>query len=275
MTDLASLNFSNRDLRNRSFRGQQLNGADFSGSDIRGCDFSGAQLVAANFARVRTGQTHRQILLPIVLAGMGALVSANGVARMVFAALGETAAQSTWVSVVMLHLFTGIAGIGAASRRLVGLKSQVGECGMYLSGLCSGALMGFFYVGSYFSYNVQGAISGAVVMAGLVAVLSAIARRPMPIVILVMGAVAAYGFAFLIWTVAMTCFHVGRLGWGAGLGGLSLVYVLFAICALHTAGYDISHLSGTSFRGANITSARFDQATLKNTDFSKVIGWPR
>lgn len=275
MDDLNSLNFSNRDLRNRSFRGKNLNRANFSGSDIRGCDFSYSQLVEANFERAKAGQTIRQVLPVILLSVIFALVSANGVSRLAFAALGQTPEQSAWSSVVILHLFAGVAGIGAASRVLLGLDSKIGKVGMYLSGLCSGALTGFFYAGNYSGLNVQVAIAGAVAGAVLVAVLSWFVRKPMVVLILAMGAVAAYGFAFLIWTVAIACLNTQRYLSGFGLGALSLGSVWCVVCSLRAAGYEIRQVIGTSFQGANITNARFDGASLKNTDFSRVIGFPK
>jgi hypothetical protein len=275
MNDLDPLNFSNRDLRNRSFRGKNLNGVDFSGADIRGCDFSYSRLVGANFERARAGQTSRQVLPPLLIAGILALVSANGVARLIFASLGQTPAQASWFSVMMLHIFSGVSGIGSASRVLLGLDSRVGKVAMYLSGICSGALMTFFYAGSYSGNNSQTAIAGAIVGAGFVAILNLIVRRPMAILVLAMGAVAAYGFSFLIWTVASACFSTERYEWGICSGALSLVYVWFVICSLRTIGHEISQLIGTSFQGADITNTQFDQADLKNTDFSRVIGHPR
>lgn len=274
MNDVDPLNFSNRDLRNRSFKGKSLNGADFSGADIRGCDFHHAQLVAANFERVRAGQTSRQLLPPLLIAGILALLAANGSARLIFAALGQTPAQASWVSVVVLHIFLGVAGAGAASWGLLGLDSRAGRLGMDLSGLCSGALTAFFYAGSAADNHSQAAIAGAVAGAGLVGILRLIDRRPTALAILAMGAVAAYGFAFLIWTVAITCLNTQRYGWGLGLGAFSLGYVWFAVCSLRAISPAISQLIGTSFRGADLTNARFDQANLKNTDFARATGRP-
>jgi hypothetical protein len=272
MRDSDSLNFSNRDLRNRSFRGKNLNGVNFSGSDIRGCDFSRAQLVAANFEHARAGATRRQLVPPILIAGILAIASANGVAQLAFASLGQTPAQPAWFSVVVLHLFAAVAGVGAASRAFLGFHSRAGQIGMYLGGICAAALVTFFYGGSFSGNSSQVAIVGAIVGAGLMAILSLVARRQMSIPSLTMGAVAAYGFSFLSWTVATTCFFTGRYMWGLGLGALSCLYVWFVVCALRTIGYEISHRIGTSFRGADITDAQFDQAHLQQADFSGVLG---
>lgn len=194
----------------------------------------------ANVARTRTRLTRRPVLPHIILAGIVALVAANAVARLAFAALGQTPAQPAWFSVVMLHLFTGIAGAGAASRVILGLNSRAGTVGMYGSGLCSGALIGFFYVGDYFNRSVQAAIAGAIAGAVLVVLFSWVARRPMAGFIPVMGAIAAYGFAFLIWTTAVAYLTTGQYAWGLGLGSVALAYVGFIVAALHTAKHELS-----------------------------------
>ncbi|MEP0903296.1 pentapeptide repeat-containing protein [Nodosilinea sp. FACHB-13] len=272
MGGLDSLDFSNRDLRNRSFRGRNLSGADFRGSDIRGCDFGQAQLVGANFERARTGQTRRQVFLPLMVAGAFALALAYGLSQMVFGALGQTPEQSAWMSVVMLHIFAGVAGTGSASRALVGRDVSASRAGLYLSGVCSAALAGFFYLGSYFDQNLKAAIAGAIAGASLAIVFSLMAKKPMRVFIPAMGAIAAYGFSFLIWTAAIAHLSARQYIWGVCLGALSLVYVWFAICSLRAVGHGVSQLIGTSFRGANLTNAQFDQGNLKNTDFSKAIG---
>lgn len=271
MGGLNFLDFSNRDLRNRSFRGRNLSGADFRGSDIRGCDFGHAQLVGANFERARTGQTRRQVFLPLVVAGTFALALAYGLSHMVFGALGQTPEQSAWISVVMLHIFSGVAGVGSASCALFG-RGVIDRAGMYLSGVCSVALIGFFYLGSYFDQNIKAAIAGAVAGAGLAVVFSLIAKKPMGVFIPAMGAIAAYGFSFLVWTAAIAHLSARQYIWGICLGALSLVYVGFALYSLQAVGYGVSQLVGTSFRGANLTNAQFDQGNLKNTDFSQAIG---
>lgn len=271
MGGLNSLDFSNRDLRNRSFRGRNLSGADFRGSDIRGCDFGHAQLVGASFERARTGQTRRQVFLPLVVAGVFALALAYGLSQMVFGALGQTPEQSAWMSVVMLHIFSGVAGVGSASRALFGW-GVIGRAGIYLSGVCSAALAGFFYLGSYFDQSLEAAIAGAVAGAGLAVVLSLVAKKPMGVITPAMGAIAAYGFSFLVWTAAIAHLSARQYIWGVCLSALSLVYVWFAICSLQAVGLGVSQLIGTSFRGANLTNAQFDQGNLKNTDFSQAIG---
>ncbi|MEP0948469.1 MULTISPECIES: pentapeptide repeat-containing protein [Cyanophyceae] len=191
---------------------------------------------------------------------------------MVFGALGQTPEQSAWISVVMLHIFSGVAGVGSVSHALVGRDVSASRAGLYLSGVCSAALLGFFYLGSYFDQNLKAAIAGAVAGAGLAIVFSLMAKRPMGVFIPAMGAIAAYGFSFLIWTAAIAHLSARQYIWGVCLGALSLVYVWFAICSLRAVGHGVSQLIGTSFRGANLTNAQFDQGNLKNTDFSKAIG---
>src|SRR3712207_3200023 len=110
MTSSSPLNFANRDLRNRSFKGQNLNGANFSGSDIRGCDFSYALLQGANFERVRAGQTPKQFIILVLVAGVVAWLTADALSQMIFGSLGKTPAEPAWSYILALGISMAIAG---------------------------------------------------------------------------------------------------------------------------------------------------------------------
>ncbi|MGG6295860.1 pentapeptide repeat-containing protein [Leptolyngbya sp. AN02str] len=271
MSDVSRLDFSNRNLRNRSFQGKNLIGADFRGADIRGCNFGNAELIGANFEQARAGATSQQ-LLPLVAMALGfAGMLAYGASHLVFASLGQTPEQPAWLSVVVLHLFLGMAGAGAASRPLLRWHSPLGRWAMDISGMCSGALTGFFYVGSAANENAQAAIAGAVVGAGVMAALRVRFAKRMAVVMPAMGAVAAYGFAFLVWTVAIAWLQTERYGWSLLLGTISLIYIWCVVRALRAARDAMRRLTGTSFAGANITQARFDPTMFNQADFSGVI----
>jgi uncharacterized protein YjbI with pentapeptide repeats len=67
-----ALSFVGQDLRNQSFRGRKdLAGADFTGADLRGCDFRDLVLIDTNFASVKTGKSHKQLIILITFAFLG------------------------------------------------------------------------------------------------------------------------------------------------------------------------------------------------------------
>ena len=275
MTNSSLPNFANQDLRNRSFKGQNLNGADFSSSDIRGCDFSHTLLRGANFERVKAGQTPRQLITLVGIAVVVALVTANAFSQMIFGVLGRTAAERGWSFVIALYVSLAIAGTFCAARAMTGSRSIAGRVATIVSGAASGALLGFFYGGSTTNNNAQMAIAGAV-MGGLVIAIAIIFRvgsRFIAVAVLVAGAVAGYGFAFLVGTIAITYLSVQKLVGGIIWGTLSIAYIGLTITSLTLTVREIRDACGTSFRGADLTNARFDNGTLQNTDFRGAVGY--
>jgi hypothetical protein len=273
MTHDRSLNFSNRNLRNRSFKGQTLNHADFSGSDLRGCDFSQAQLVGANFERVKTGQTRQQkVWLFSVALGTGAVVF-DSVSRLIFASLGQTPEDEAWSFVLVLYAVLAIASVTAGLSLLFHSKSRISRLAGLLSGCCAAALVGFFQVGSHTDNNAQMAIAGALIGVIGVAVLGAKPSRSMPIAIGTAGTVTAYGFAFLVGTTAIALLSVQRFVGGIGWSAITLIWIGLTVAIANQVIVELQSFAGTSFRGANLTNAKFTEATLHHTDFTGTIGW--
>lgn len=275
MTSSSPLKFANQNLRNRSFKGQNLNGADFSGSDIRGCDFSYALLQGANFERVKAGQTPRQFITLVMVAMVVALLAADAISRMIFGSLGKTAAEPAWSYILALGISLAIAGAFSGVRAMTGAKSLAGRVATTVSGSASGALLGFFYAGSSTNNNPQIAIAGAVI--GGVVMAIAIFRVHggfVALAVAVAGAVAGYGFAFFVGTMAIAYLSTQKLVWAVFLGTLSIGYIWLTMNSLTLAIKEIRGACGTSFRGADLTNAKFDGARIQNTNFRGAIGYP-
>ncbi|MBE9126494.1 MULTISPECIES: pentapeptide repeat-containing protein [unclassified Coleofasciculus] len=258
------LKFANQDLRNHSFKGQNLNGADFSGSDIRGCDFSYASLQGANFERVKVGQTPRQFITVVGVAVVVALLAVDAIARMIFGSLGRTPGEPAWAYILALYISMGIAGVGSGIRGITGTKSIAGRIATVMSGTASGALLGFFYGGSTTGNNPQIATAAAVLGGMVMAVISFRARnRLVAVAVSVAGAVAGYGFAFLVGTIAIAFLSVQKLVGGVVWGILSLGFLRLTMNSLTFVARDIRSFSGTSFKGADLTNAVFDVSKLQ------------
>jgi hypothetical protein len=274
MTSSSPLNFTNRDLRNRSFKGQNLNGADFSGCDIRGCDFSYALLQNANFERVSAGQTPRQFVTLVGVAAIVALLAADAFSQMIFGALGRTAAEPGWSFILALGISLAIAGAFAPAKVLLGNKSLAGRLASAVSGAASGALLGFFYAGSTTNNNPQIATIGAV-LGGLVMAMAIFRwnRGGLAVAVAVAGAIAGYGFAFLIGATAIAFFSSQRWIMAAVWGTVSVSYMWLTLNSLALAVREMRSIGMTSFRGADLTNAKFDGVRLQNADFSGAIGY--
>jgi Pentapeptide repeats (8 copies) len=257
-----SANFSNHDLRNRSFKGQKLSGANFQNSDLRGCDFSHAQLIGANLQNIRTGRTLKQVLPIGILTILVALPLFDVTSRLIFAALGQTAEDAGWTYVLVLQGVLGIAGIGddksIASRAI--------------AAAASGALLGFFYGGSWTQNDPRFAAIGATIVGLLAAAASLKNHRGVTLALTTARAIARYGFAFLIATIAIN--HLSTQNpWGLLWSFLSMLYIQLTITALLSLVRQFRRIGGTCFQGANLTQATFDHAKLSpSTDFSNAVG---
>ena len=275
MASSSPLNFANQDLRNRSFKGQNLNGADFSGCDLRGCDFSHALLQGANFERVKTGQTPRQSISSLVLAVVVGLLSADVFSQMIFGLLGRTPAEGGWSFVIALNVSLAISGTFSGLRVMMRPKSLARRIATIVSGAASGGLLGFFYGGSTTNNNAQFAIAGAVFGGVLMALICLRVRHPLvAVAVAAVGAVAGYGFAFFTGATAIAYLSVQKLVWGVFWGALSLAYIGLTMNSLILAVREIRRASGTSFRGADLTGAKFDHARFQNTDLSGAVAQP-
>lgn len=272
MTSESNLNFTHQDLRNRSFKGLNLKKANFSGSDLRGCDFSGAVLVGANFEGVRTGITLRQCIVLVIAAVITTWLMASAVTRPVFSALGEPVGGHKWSFIVALLLSLGISGAGSGLR--VAIAPQFRIVAFALSGIASGALLGFYYVGIATNENPQAAIVGAVVAGLMMTFISFRVRSgTVAVAVAIAATVASYGLAFWLWAVALALLSGQQLVWGILLSILSLAYVGLTLSSLVLSFIEMKRSSGTSFRNADLTEASFANAKVRNTDFSGAVGY--
>ncbi len=272
MTSESNLNFTHQDLRNRSFKGRNLKDTNFSGSDLRGCNFSGAVLIGANFEGVRTGITFRQVIVLAIVAVITTWLMASAVTRPVFSSLGEPIGGHKWPFIVALLLSLGISGAGSGIK--IAIAPQFGIVAFALSGIASGALLGFYYVGIATDENPQAAIVGAVVGGLLMMLISfRVQGGAVGVAVAVAAAVASYGLAFWLWAVALALLSGQQLVWGIVLSILSLAYVGLTLSSLVLFCIEMKRSLGTSFRNADLTKASFANAKVRNTDFSGAVGY--
>ncbi len=193
---------------------------------------------------------------------------------MIFGALGRTAAEPAWSFVVALCSSLGIAGACSGLRALIGTQSMTGRIAATLSGAASGALLSFFYAGSSNDNNPKIAIAAAVVGGIVMAVVSWLFRRGLvPVAVSVAGAVTGYGSAFFIGTIAIA--GLSTQNWIVGIlwSSLSIGYLWLTMNSLILAIREIRQTGRTSFKGADLTNAKFECVRLENADFRGAIGY--
>lgn len=266
----SSLYFADRDLRNRCFRQQNLSGADFRRADLRGCDFRGAQLRSANFEAARTGQTRQQLFLPLGITGIAAIVMLDALSHLLFGVLGRTAAEPDWSFVIALSVSLAIVATAIWLPQ---------PCATLLSGTTTSALLSFYYGGRAAGNDARMAIVSAILggIVGLIVLwVQANQRRLFVAPVFACAAIAADALALFAGTWAIAA--AVTLSWhnlqtGVMFTLISLVYFAIALMTLIRLVKIIRRVGGTSFHQADLTGAKFTNATLENADFSGAIGF--
>ncbi|MER3435612.1 MAG: hypothetical protein C4288_20015 [Leptolyngbya sp. ERB_1_1] len=293
---------SHCDLRNRSFRKKNLALTNFRGADVRGCDFTGAILSGSDFSDVKAGLSLRQ---KFYLAGLTiaiALFAGDVMSRLLFNTIGQPPLEFKTIHVPLFYAITSLAGISSAIAAL-NFKTQLGKISTIVTGALVGAILAFgvafFYPGTLLHWlfppnkfvpdslewlnqllsflneqNTKIAIQSAPLSAVFMLLLSKFQRRTsFKIGVSVLGAIASYVATFFWSTIASAFFGNQNLTFGIVFSIVAIIYLMLTFLSLNRIVYELQHAIGTSFRGAELTHAKFEYADLRNTDFSKAIGF--
>ncbi|MGL5058731.1 MAG: pentapeptide repeat-containing protein [Microcoleus sp.] len=263
MNDLETYNFSKQNLQNRSFRGQILNRADFSDADVRGCNFNNAQLAGANFIGAKIGLSAKQIAILSAVAIAVCLVVGDVVTRLILGTQGQVPESRNWSFVLLLYAVLSVAGCACAIASKQPKTLKVSRFARTISAILSGALLGFFFTGTATNNNPAAALVGMVVGGILMFFVNSRMRwQVVKIAIAAAGSVSTYGAAFLFSATASAFLSTGQLLWGGFFSLVFLLYFWFTCVSFAATIGDIVNAEGTSFRGANLTDAKFDRTDI-------------
>lgn len=266
--------FRHQDLRNRSFVGQKLAGADFRAADLRGCDFRRAILTEARFEGCRLGQTGRQRgVWLLAMVGSGGLV-ANALARLIFAAIGQTPGEKAWTYVLVLYGFLALAGLSMASVLLV-RQRLLQRGGEVVAGAAIGALTGFFYGGYWTANNSLIAILTAIGL-GVVGALACLLNQSgtRTLLLLTTGTITTYAFSFFIGARALALVVTDHWGAASAWGIVTLGALWLTFQGLKQLPARLGQTPGTLFRQAVLTGAQFASTNFSQADFRGAIDPP-
>ncbi len=180
-----------------------------------------------------TSRSKHQRFVAILVTIVVFLVVGHAISHLVTSSLGQTPSDKAWNYVLALLISLGLGGACA------GIQSRSGRWNkilLLLSGAATGAITGFYYSGLAAGKNPQVAVIGAVVGGLLVTLLAW--RWPSviwTIAIRFSGAIAAYGWFFLVGTTALGCLHTHHWFIGSILGSLSLLYLWLSVRSLRLA----------------------------------------
>jgi Pentapeptide repeats (8 copies) len=269
--DLSShLNFSQQDLRNRSFASQDLSGANFRGADLRGCSFRKACLVGATFDGAIVGSTNRQYLIRFLVIIGVAVIEKEVIANLLFGALGKTWEDSVWPFIILLLILLAAIGVLSVPTYLpkpIARKLPIG----WIVGMLNGAVLGFYYGGTFSDSHPVTALLGGVCGAALLGCLPLIKRLQslIKIGITTAGAIATYGFGFYLGTWAIAALSTGRWLLMISLGGITIFYLWLTTRQIFQIFWWVRYAPGTFFRGANLSNTTFEGIQIYLTDLHK------
>ncbi|MBW4441025.1 MAG: pentapeptide repeat-containing protein [Plectolyngbya sp. WJT66-NPBG17] len=294
--------FINRDLRNRSFRKKNFALTNFRGADIRGCDFTGAILSGSDFSDVKAGLSLRQKIYLGVLIIAISVFAGDVMSRLLFNTIGQPPLDLKTIHVPLFYAIVNLAGISSAIAAL-NIKTKLGRISTIVTGASVSAILGFgvafFYPGllSYSIFppnkwypeslewlnqslsflderNTTIAIASAPLGVGIMLLLSRFRQRTsFKVGVSVLGAIANYIATFFWSTIVSAFFGNQNSTLGIGFSIVAVIYLGLTFISLNRIIYELQHAVGTSFRGAELTHAKFEYANLRNTDFSKAIGF--
>ena len=263
-------NFAGQNLRGRSFRGQDLSGADFSGADLRGAKFTNATLIGANFSKAETGVLKRWLAFQLVIAFFlsvlsGLFTAYTGVVTTLFPAPYNIEIIRIVPSMAMIIIFwAAIIRQGFTAIALV-----------MIAGALALVTFVFALLGDFALLPI---VFGGVVVALAVVILSWTFALSRGVVFLGALAGACYG--------ALPSLFVGWFGAGSvssALAGSMILASGTVLLSVYNAWRALkgdpkfdellklivgfASIGGTSFRGADLTTANFTKAYLKSSDF--------
>ncbi|MEM6839116.1 MAG: pentapeptide repeat-containing protein [Cyanobacteria bacterium P01_C01_bin.120] len=258
--------FINQDLRRQSFRQQDLQNAYFEQCDLRGCDFGQANLGKAQFVHCRMGVAGKWSIALVPLVFMAALLF-HALSSLLFASLGTLPGQAAWAYVKVLTQVLAIATLAAGIQPLPWPLAKVARA---VLGAAISALMGFFYIGSGTNNNPTWAVGGAIASGLLGMAVAWRWRTRLDAIFAILGAIAAYGLAFWLWTDSSSLLTTGR--WLSGLKAAPIVLISLGI-TLQNLAYcqrSLRRSAQTSFRRANLTHCRFVETDVTHCDLTDI-----
>ena len=219
--------------------------------------------------RCRTGYLPQRWAIASPLLALLVALMFHAVSSLVFGALGTLPGQAAWPYVMALYIALAIAAVSTFLRRL---SWRMATLAQPLAGLAIAALMGFFYGGRLTdndpTFALVGAISGGL-LGGLMTLI--IRTSPVAAIVGLLGAIAAYGLAFLLWVSGSNLFTTGTWGKGLAIAAVAVVLVGITVGNLWDGGRSLKSHAATSFRQADLRNCTFSATPVTGCDFTRAM----
>ena len=280
--------FQGANLRGANFKGKDLSGANFSKADIRSANFTNAVLRNVNFTGAQAGLQKRWVAARLALVFLISFLA--GILQALASIFTVYLSDSTnFISLFEHTITTGIflllisttylsIAIRGFSSRAFGIILPAFAVTCVIAGVFSaaGAIAGTVIPGT-----VVGAVASATTLAVLGAVVGAVLVALAVAVAVIVSAVGGVAGIISLAFAALVAGLVAAAVGGITAGVVAVTGLLFSLFirwrvlkedekfdTLKIASVALSTIGGTSFRGANLTSASFHQACLASTNFA-------
>lgn len=199
----------------------------------------------------------------------------DAMSQMVFGAIGVSMQDPAWIYTLALQTSSAIAGLATAIWSFSSKRTLFQRITIALAGATSGAVFCFYYGGVFAENNPKVAIAAAVI-GGMVAAIVGFFNYSswLAITIAVTGAIAGYGFAFMLGATAAQYLSVYNLVVGGGVAIITLGWLRLTLNSFYLIARTIKRSASTSFSHADIDLAQFEKTALQHADFSNTNGHP-
>lgn len=268
--DLKGANFTRATLRGVDFKGLDLTNADFTNADIRSANFTNTILKNADFTGAKAGLQNRWAIAQFV--GLFLLSTVLNFFSIVLSS-AFTAILLAPDSINQYTIFPGLAVVFVLAVTCFAIARQ---------GLTSKAA-GTILVAFAFAFAFAVAVAFAVAFAGIGAFAVTVAVSVLVAVSVSVAGIGAGAFA-VIFAFAVAVSGAGTVAVAGTVAGAVAGAVAIFLLGLYVAwrtykgdekfalarslGIVIGAIGGTSFCGANLTTANFAGATLKSANFN-------
>ena len=277
--------FSHKNLRGRNFKGQDLTGANFSHADIRSANFTNAVLKGANFSHAKAGLQHLWVIvlliISLILSVLSGLLSvlAGLLVALFFTPIvmkDYTIIPGVLIVIVLAAFFIVTIRKGLRAVVVLGAATVPGAAvvSMVLAMIVPGAVAGTIVM--TMPIIVAGIVAAAVAVAAIVATAAAVTRAVAAaalVTVTVVVAVIAAATLTAVGVVAAAAVVAAPVAAAVVVLGTYIAWRALAgdekYAFVRTIAVIFAATGGTSFRGADLTDADFNQAILRNTDFRK------
>jgi uncharacterized protein YjbI with pentapeptide repeats len=278
--------FSNKNLRGHNFKGQDLTGANFSHADIRSANFTNAVLKGANFSHAKAGLQHPRVILLLIVSLILSVLSGllSVLAGFLVALFFTPTVIKEYRIIPLVVILIVLAAFFIVTIRK-GLRAVVALGAATVPGAAVVAIAlativprrdAAATIAILTPIIVAGIVAAAVAVAGIVATAAAVTRAvaaAAAVTVTVVVAVIAAATLTAVGVVAAAAVVAAPVAAAVVVLGIYIAWRALAedekYAFVRTIAVIFAATGGTSFRGADLTDADFNQAILRNTDFRK------